>query len=279
MKKKIGFWLVTVFLLCSCSGFNTLLKSSDYEYKYEAAKEYYTSGKYAKAASLLEELIAIMKGTDKGEESLYMLCMCYYGMGDYSTASHYFITYYNNYPYGIYTEEARFHSGKTLYLDVPEPRLDQTSTVKAIQELQLFLEYYPQSNRRAEIQQMLFDLQDNLVRKEYQSALLYYKLGPYFMNSGTNGGNNYISCIITAQNALRDYPYTSLREDLSILILRARYQMALQSVEDKMLERLRDTIDEYYAFKNEFPESKYMKEVEDIMKDVTKKEQKLSGRN
>lgn len=83
-------------------------------------------------------------------------------------------------------------------------------------------------------------------------------------------GNNYLSCVITAQNALKDYPYTGLREDLSILVLRAKYQMALQSVMEKQDERFRDTIDEYYAFMNEFPESKYKKEAEKIFKDSSK---------
>ena len=64
-------------------------------------------------------------------------------------------------------------------------------------------------------------------------------------------GNNYLSCVITAQNALKDYPYTDYREDLSILILRAKYEMAVNSVEDKKMDRYRETVDEYYAFKNE----------------------------
>ena len=54
------------------------------------------------------------------------------------------------------------------------------------------------------------------------------------------------------------------------MILRARHEMAIYSVEDKKMDRYRETIDEYYAFKNEFPESKYMKEVEDIFKEVSK---------
>ena len=83
-------------------------------------------------------------------------------------------------------------------------------------------------------------------------------------------GNNYLSCVITAQNALQDYPYTDYREDLSILILRAKYEMAVNSVEDKKMDRYRETVDEYYAFKNEFPESKYLKEAERIFKDYQK---------
>ena len=61
-------------------------------------------------------------------------------------------------------------------------------------------------------QQRLFALQDKLVRKEYLNAKLYYNLGSYFGNC-TSGGNNYEACIITAQNALNDYPYSDLREN------------------------------------------------------------------
>ena len=61
-----------------------------------------------------------------------------------------------------------------------------------------------------------------------------------------------------------------MREDISILLLRAKYDMAKESVEEKKEERMRDAIDEYYAFKNEFPESKYIKEGENIYKDAKK---------
>jgi len=271
MKKYIIIALVSGSVLTSCGEYNKVLKSTDYEYKYEAAKSYFGKGQNTKAAAILEELITILKGTDKAEESLYMLGMTYYNQGDFITASHYFFTYYNTYPRGTYTEQARFYSGKALFLDTPEPRLDQSSTYKAIQELQMFMEYFPASNRHQEAQQMIFDLQDKLVMKDYMAARLYYDLGSYTGNSSySTTGNNYLACIVTAQNALKDYPYTKLREDISILLLRAKYDMAKESVEEKKEERMRDAIDEYYAFKNEFPESKYIKEVENIYKDAKK---------
>ena len=271
MKKYIIIALVSGSVLTSCGECNKVLKSTDYEYKYEAAKSYFGKGQNTKAAAILEELITILKGTDKAEESLYMLGMTYYNQGDFITASHYFSTYYNTYPRGTYTEQARFYSGKALFLDTPEPRLDQSSTYKAIQELQMFMEYFPASNRHQEAQQMIFDLQDKLVMKDYMAARLYYDLGSYTGNSSySTTGNNYLACIVTAQNALKDYPYTKLREDISILLLRAKYDMAKESVEEKKEERMRDAIDEYYAFKNEFPESKYIKEVENIYKDAKK---------
>ena len=263
MKKNILIILLSALLLPSCGEYNKLLKSTDYEYKYEAAKNYFAKGQYNRAATLLNELIAILKGTDKAEESLYMLGMSYYNQKDYQTAAETFIQYYNVYPRGIYTELARFHAGKALYLDTPEPRLDQSGTYTAIQQLQMFMEYFPQSSRKEEAQNMIFALQDKLVMKEYLSAKMYYNLGNYL-------GNNYLSCVITAQHALNDYPYTNLREDLSILILRAKYEMAINSVDDKKPERYRETVDEYYAFKNEFPESKYLKDAERIFQESRK---------
>ena len=255
--------LLSAGILSSCGEYNKVLKSTDYEYKYEAAKGYFAKGQYTRAATLLNELITILKGTSNAEESLYMLGMCYYNQEDYQTAAQTFIQYYNVYPRGIYTELARFHAGKALYLDTPEPRLDQSGTYNAIQQLQLFLEYFPESTRKDEAQNMIFALQDKLVMKEYLSARLYYNLGNYL-------GNNYQACVITAQNALRDYPYTNLREDLSILILRAKYELAVYSVEDKRMERYREAVDEYYAFKNEFPESKYLKEADHIFDEAQK---------
>ena len=263
MKKNILITLLAALLLSSCGEYNKLLKSTDYEYKYEAAKNYFAKGQYNRAATLLNELIAILKGTDKAEEYLYMQVMRYNKQNDYQTAAQTFTQYYNVYPRGTFTELARFHAGKALYLDTPEPRLDQSGTYNAIQQLQMFLEYFPNSAKKDEAQNMIFALQDKLVMKEYLSAKLYYNLGNYL-------GNNYESCVITAQNALKDYPYTNMREDLSILIQRAKYEMAVFSVEDKREERYREAVDEYYAFKNEFPESKYMKDADRIFKEAQK---------
>ena len=111
---------------------------------------------------------------------------------------------------------------------------------------------------------MVYEMYDRLAEKELKSATLYLNLGNYL-------GNNYRSAIITAQNALLDYPYTRYREEISFLILRSKFKMAEESVREKKDERYRETIDEYYAFKNDFPESGYLKEVEKIFQTSTKK--------
>lgn len=252
-------------LFVSCGEYTRVLKSEDYEYRYEAAKALYMEGHYNKASELFGMLLAPMKGTSYGEESLFMTAESNMKAKDYESAAMFFKKYYQVYPKGHYMELARYNSGYALYKQTPDVRLDQTSTMEAISEFQEFLDYCPNTSLKDQTMAAIYELQDKLVRKEYLAAKLYYDLGPYAMNSAY-GGNNYEACVITAQNALKDYPYASagLREDLSILTLRAKYYLARQSVEEKRLERFRDAIDEYYAFQNDFPESRYMQEAKTI---------------
>ena len=247
-----------------------LLMSRYIDNRYETAKSYYAEGQYRRAASLLVDMITVLKGTDKAQESLFMLAMCEYNDGDNETASTYFRQFYGSYPKGDLSELARYYAGVALYHATPDPRLDQSATVGAMAELQTFMEYYPNSQWKPRAQIMVDELRDKLVEKEYLSAKLYYNLGSYFGNC-TNGGSNYQACITTVQNTLRDYPYSKLREELYILNLRAKYELARQSVEEKAEERYRDAIDEYYGFKNEFPESKYTKEADRMFASASKR--------
>ena len=257
MKKNILISFILTLLLVSCAQeYNQVYKSTNYTYKYEFAKECFARGKYSAAVPLLQDLVTIQKGTDNAQECLYMLAMAEYELRDYEAASEAFKKYYQTYPQGYYAEMASFYIGKSLYEGTPEARLDQTPTVAAIAAFQDYLDLYPNGKMKGTAQQRLFALQDKLIRKEYLNAKLYYNLGSYFGNCGNDGGNNYEACIITAQNALNDYPYSALREDFATLIMKSKYELAQMSVEEKKLQRYQDAEDECYGFINEYPDSK-----------------------
>ena len=270
MKKYFFIQILAVILFSGCAHeFNQVYKSQDYAYKYEFAKECFANGKYTQATTLLQELVTIQKGTDNAEESLYMLAMSQYCDGDYEGAAMTFRKYRQSYPKGIYAEMASYYIGESLYMSTPEPRLDQTQTVNAIAALQEYMDIYPDAKLKDVAQKRLFELQDKLVRKELYSAQLYYNLGTYFGNC-TSGGSNFEACIITAQNAMNDYPYTTLREDFALLIMKSKYELAQQSVESKKLDRYRDAEDECYGFINEYPESENKKLAEKYIESCKK---------
>ena len=266
MKKVIPFILISLLLCASCANeFNAMYKTDNYEQKYEYAKQCFLDGKYTRATLLLQQVVTLFKGTDNGQECLYMLAMANYKGKDYETAAEYFRKYYTSYPRGTYAEQASYHVGQSLYESTPEPRLDQTPTMAAIAAFQEYLDLFPDASMQMKenAHKRLFELQDKLVQKELNSARLYYDLGSYFGNGGSDGSaSNYESCIITAQNAIKDFPYSAKREDFAYLIMKSKFQLATQSVEEKKLERFRDAEDECYGFLNEYPDSEFAKEAE-----------------
>ena len=256
MKKLTLIATCVALLMTSCvNEYNQITKSGDYTLKYEYAKQCYAQGKYSRAVPLLQELVTMKKGSTEGEECLYMLAMSEFGMKDYETASEYFKKYFSSYPKGRYAENAKYYVGESLFQNAPEPRLDQSTTMTAIAAFQEYLDIFPDAHLKSQATSRLYALQDLLVEKEYKSARLYFDLGTYFGNC-TNGRNNYEACIVTAQNALKDYPYSNRREEFASLVMKSKYELAKMSVESKQLERYQDAEDECYGFINEYPDSK-----------------------
>lgn len=271
MKATVITLISAALLLSGCANeFNRLYKSPDLTYKYECAKQYFALGKYQQAVTLLEDVVTSQKGRENAQESLYLLGMAQYNNGDYESASITFKKYFSSYPKGYFAEQACYNIGESLFESVPEPRLDQTPTVGAITAYQNFMDYYPESPMRDDAQNKLFVLQDNLVMKELLNAKLYYNLGGYFGNVNSNTESNYESCIITAQNALKNYPYSPLREQFSELVMKSKYYLAKNSSEEKKVDRYRDAEDECYAFINEFPESKSVSIANDFIEKCRK---------
>lgn len=258
MRKYISLILLAA-VMAGCGEYNKVFKSSDPKVKFEYAKRAFDEKKYNQAYTLLEQCITPLRGGPDGEEALYLCGLAYYEDKDYMNSGVYFKTYYQRYPKGKFAELARFYSGYGYYLDSPDPQLDQSITIKGIEELQGFLDYFPRSDKVTIAQNAIFELQDKLTLKELQNAQLYYNLGNFL-------GNNYASAVIVAENALKQYPYSKYREDFELLILKSKYQEARQSVDEKKKDRYQEVVDEYFSYVNNYPDSRHRKEADAIYK-------------
>jgi len=255
---------MVLVLFASCGEYQAVLKSQDPDYKYQKALEYFNNRQYVRSQTILEDVASYYKGTERSQDVLIYLSRSYMGQKDYTSASDYFQAYIRNYPKGKYIVEARFQVGHCYYLESPDARLDQELTRKGIQFFTEFVEYYPESPYAEQAYKEMNEMYDKLAYKEYLNAKLYYNLGTYL-------GNNYLSAEIVARNALRDYPSNSYQEELSWLIMLSKYKQAVHSVEERLAERTRNTIDEYYNFVTEFPDSKHRKEAERIFREMSKR--------
>ncbi len=253
MIKKISQLIllsVVIGLLSSCSGYQKVLKSTDYNFKYEKAVEYYEKGDYYRAQSIFDELVNILKGSAKGEDVLYFYADCHYQQEDYILGAYYFENFANSFPHSDRTPEATYIAAYCYYLNSPKPSLDQTDTKKAIDAMQLFINKYSEDKRVVDANEIIEKLQYKLEEKAYEGAKLYYKLSDYHAAN------------ISLKNSIKDYPDTKYREEILYLIVKSSYLLAENSIYAKQGERYQNTISEYYVFIDEYPNSEHIKEIE-----------------
>ncbi len=241
-----------LILLYSCSDYQKLLKSSDYELKYTKAVEYYNNEDYFRALSLFEELMTIYKGTKKAENIYYYYCYCQYNEGHHVLAGYHFKNFARTYPNSTHKEEALFQSAYCQYLNSPEYSLDQSYTYKAIDELQLFINKYPNSEHVKKSNELIEKLREKLEKKAFYNAKLYYDI------------KDYKAAIVALKNSLKDFPDSKFREEQLFLILKSSYLLAENSIEKLKKERFDNTITEYYAFIDEYANSEKIKNAERI---------------
>ena len=249
----------TIFIISACSEYQKILKSSDFEAKYNKAVEYYSEEDYYRAQTLLEELLTIYKGTKKAEEVYYYYAYCYYFLDDYILAGYHFGVFAQTYPNSKYAEECNFLSAYCHYLNSPNYSLDQTNTYKAIEFLQLFINKYPDSERKDTCNYLIDKLRYKLEVKSYNNSKLYYVL------------SNYKAAITTIKTSLNDFPDSEFREELMYLLLRSNFLLAENSITSKQAERYQSTINEYYALIDEYPNNENVKEAEKIYEQSVKK--------
>lgn len=241
-----------VFFIAGCSKYHRVLKSNDFDKKYEMAKLLYDNGKYQKAFPLFEELITVFRGTSRAEDVYYFYSYCNYHLGDFMLAGYHFDNFVRTFPRSTRSEDAQFMNAKCYFLDSPTFSLDQTSTLKAIDELQLFINKYPSSEKVDECNDLMDRLRFKLETKSYNSAKLYYRLGEYK------------AAIFALRNTLAEFPDTRFREEISFMILRSSFLLADKSIDIKKIERFENAIQECEDFIERFPRSRDMNEAKNI---------------
>jgi outer membrane protein assembly factor BamD len=248
---KIGFGAILIFALSTgCGDFNKILKSNDYEFKYKKAIELYNEGEFVKAGTLFQELVNIYRGTSKADKIYYYYAKSMIGQKDYLMAVHYFKSLIKEFPTSEFTEESQFMSGYCSYLLSPKARLDQATSREAIDALQLYINLYPFGKHTEEANRLIDELNDKLVYKSFMTAKLYYDF------------EYYKAAVVALTNSLKEYPDSKYREELMYMLLKSKYLLAINSVKEKQEERLSSALDEYFTFVDEYPESRYKKEVD-----------------
>ncbi len=263
---RLSFYSISLFALLTlfaCSKYQKLLKSNDNQAKHEAAIKYYEKKDYQRAFPLLEELMPLYRGNEKGELIYYYYCFANYYLNDFYVAAYHFRKFYQTYPSSKYAEECLYMAAYCNYILSPPYSLDQQSTQKALEELQVFSASFPNSTRQDSCNIMIEELSQKLERKQFEQAKLYFRT------------EFYKASIVSFQNFIKDHPASEYREEALFLSFKSWYFLAKNSVPEKKMERIKESIEAYYNFVDAFPQSKRLKEAESYFKIITEEKQRI----
>ncbi len=251
-------------VLTGCSEFNRALKSDSIGYKMQVAERYYEKGHYDRALPLLEELIMLLRGTAESERINYMHAKGYFLMKDYTMAAYYLENYARTFPAGRYTEECAFLNAYCYYKNSPNYELDQADTRTAIDQLQLFMVRYPATSLKDSCHTLIDRLRLKLEVKAYHAAEQYFHM------------RNYQAASMAFKDFMRQYPNSDFREDAMMRVLRADHSLAMNSVESRKEERLREAIRTYRNFADAYPNGVERDSAEKLLKELNAELERLT---
>eukprot|EP01132_Coremiostelium_polycephalum_P000148 gene148-200_t len=244
------FQFITIGLLGISFTACAVQNQGNYLSQYQRAVAYYEEKKYYESLQIFEELIPLLKGRKEIATAQLYQAYAYFYEKNYKKSAYCFETFYKTYPRINQAEEALYMQGHSLYLMVPDICLDQNITEKAQRVLKLYLVQYPHGTYREVVQKYHNELEQHLMRKDFENAKLYEQLGHYH------------AAIIGLKNFQTHYQESIYQEEALFLQTKAYYQWAINSKKEEQQQRLQEMITCYHAFVDQFPNSQWLKTLE-----------------
>jgi outer membrane protein assembly factor BamD len=254
--KNVILILSLLTLTVACSGYNRVIKGDDYQLKFETANELYDKGQFLRSVTLYEQIYQRMPKTGEGELAYFRIGKSYYEVEDYYMAGYYLGAFSQRFPFSPKAQEALFLSAMCSVQNSPEVELDQNDTELAINNLQQFVDIYPNSSLVDSCNTIIDKLRFKLETKDYNALKMYAKT------------ENYRAAVTTSLTFLEDYSRSKYKEEVYYILVKNSKLLATNSIEDKKCERIEQTIERYRTFVTEFPNTSYKREVDAIHDDM-----------
>lgn len=253
MNKVVLFLLCIAFCIGGCaSEFETVRKSADTELKIQKSIEYYNNGEWFRAQTLINQLLTLLRGRTELEDLYYKYAYTHYNLNQYIMSSFYFRDFYNKFPNNPNAPDALFMAAYSKYKMTPSFRLDQTSTIEAIDGFQFFANMYPLSDRVEECNRLIDELRAILEQKSFAQGELYYQIREYQAASHS------------FENMLRDFPDTDRAEQIRYLMVKTHFEFARNSIETRKVERFTEALERSDDFLQLHQGSRHTREIESI---------------
>ncbi len=151
----------------------------DVEFRFKRGQEYFQNEKYFKAIEDFKFVVLNNPGGENADDAQLYLADSHFRQEEYVVASSEYRRLMQRYPESQLVEQAQYKLGMCFVELSPHYALDQEYTRRAINQLQRFLEEYPNSRYQQEITSQIQKLRNKLSRKMYRNGHLYFILDQY----------------------------------------------------------------------------------------------------
>jgi outer membrane protein assembly factor BamD len=134
---------------------------------------------YLKAEEDFSAITLNYPGSVVVDSAEFYLAETHFALKEYILASDSYQRVITQYPHSALVSLSQFKIGVCYFRMSPFYALDQEYTTKAIEELQKFLEDYPNGEHKQEAEEYIHLCRQKLARKEYSAAILYFKMAEY----------------------------------------------------------------------------------------------------
>ena len=261
MKNKVTlYFFLFLFTLFSCSDYRKIVKGDDYQLKFELSNKLYDKAEFDLCIILFEQVYQHSPKSPEGELSYFRLANSYFKNEDYNMAGYYFNNFVDRFPYSKKSEDAMFLVALCSVNNSPKYGLDQSETMIAINNVQQFVDVFPQSILVDSCNKIIDRLKFKLELKDFDAVKLYSKT------------ENYRAAVTSCEIFMDKYINSRFTEEVNFLYVKNSVFLAKNSIESKKEERIEQSKERFLNFVKKYEKSIYFKELNSLINSFSVKQ-------
>ena len=261
MKNKVTlYFFLFLFTLFSCSDYRKIVKGDDYQLKFELSNKLYDKAEFDRCIILFEQVYQHSPKSPEGELSYFRLANSYFKNEDYNMAGYYFNNFVDRFPYSKKSEDAMFLVALCSVNNSPKYGLDQSETMLAINNVQQFVDIFPQSVLVDSCNKIIDRLKFKLELKDFDAVKLYSKT------------ENYKAAVTSCEIFMDKYINSRFTEEVNFLYVKNSVFLAKNSIENKKEERIEQSKERFLNFVKKYEKSIYFKELNSLINSFSVKQ-------
>lgn len=244
--------MLLIIMASGCRNTSFIQPGDTLEVAYEKALALYEDEKWDEAAGAFSAVLTLGRGSNVAQDAQFYLAEANFKNKRYLVAASEYERFTLLYPDSPMRETADLNIARCYYELSPRYKLDQTYTVQAIENFNIFLSRYPGSENREEAIASIDALREKLAQKIYSAADFYRRT------------QRYEAAVLTYGEVIDQYPETAWAEQSLVEQMESYILYADNSVSDRQRERYQKALDVYDTYLQLFPRGESRTRIEEL---------------